>query len=233
MHAALSLKTKSFHLINMKILIADDGLTIRRLLETYLTQWGYDVVIASDGNKAWELLKQPDTPRLVILDWLMPGMDGIEVCRRVRKLEHGKLLHIIIFTSLDSQKNIITALDAGADDFIAKKFDMDEFRARIKVGERSANLKSELAGKVRDLEKAISDVKRLQGILPICMHCGRVRDEREVWQKLEEYVMENSEAELSHGLCPACLKKHYPEFSDDLTIRRTSSTMYNGKLISL
>jgi len=200
----------------MKVLIADDGLTIRRLLETYLTQWGYEVVTAADGNQAWELLKQPDTPRLVILDWLMPGMDGIDVCRRVRQLEHGKLLHIIMFTSLEAKENIITALDAGADDFIAKKFDMDEFRARIKVGERSANLKSELAGRVKELEHAITHVKRLQGILPICMHCGKVRDEREVWQKLEEYVMENSEAEISHGLCPACLKKYYPEFSDEM-----------------
>jgi hypothetical protein len=76
-------------------------------------------------------------------------------------------------------------------------------------------LKSELADRVVELEKAISHIKRLQGILPICMHCGKVRDEREVWQRLEEYVMENSEIEISHGLCPACLEKHYPEYSDD------------------
>lgn len=200
----------------MKILIADDGLTIRRLLESYLTQWGYDVVSVSDGDQAWELLKLPDTPRLVILDWLMPGLDGIEVCRKVRRLEHGKLLHIIFFTSLSAKGNSIIALNAGADDFMAKDFDMDEFCARVKVGERSVDLKSELAGRVRELEHAISHIKRLQGILPICMHCGKVRDEQEVWQKLEEYVMENSEAEISHGLCPDCLTKHYPEYFDNL-----------------
>ena len=78
----------------MEVLIADGGLTIRKLLEAYLTEWGYDVVSVSDGNQAWKELKNPDAPRLVILDWLMPGMDGVEVCRNVRQLKHGNLLYL-------------------------------------------------------------------------------------------------------------------------------------------
>lgn len=199
----------------MKVLIADDGLTIRKLLEAYLTQWGYETVSASDGNEAWRLLQEPDSPSLVILDWLMPGMDGVEVCRKARQLERGKLFHIIILTALDSKGHLITALEAGADDFISKKFDMDELHARIKVGERVVNLKAELAGRIKELEKAALHIKQLQGILPICMYCHKIRDEGEIWQNLEKYLRENTDAILSHGLCPDCFKKYYPELLED------------------
>lgn len=196
----------------MRVLIADDGLTIRRLLETYLTQWGYDVVPVSNGTEAWEALQDPAAPRLVILDWLMPGFDGVEVCRMARMLEHGKLFYIIIFTSLEDKKDLVTALDAGADDFIIKNFDADELKARIKVGERVARLKSELADRVRELEASTAHIKQLQGILPICMHCHKVRDDKEVWQRLDQYIAEHTDAMLSHSLCPECYEKHYPEF---------------------
>jgi len=196
----------------MEVLIADDGLTIRRLLETLLTNWGYDVVSVSDGNAAWEELKNPDAPRLVILDWLMPGMDVVEICRNIRQLEHGKLLYIIIFTSLEDKKDLVTALEAGADDFIIKNFDRDELKARIKVGERVARLKSELDSRVKELEKSMAHVKLLQGILPICMHCHKIRDDKEVWQRLDNYIAEHTDVMLSHGLCPECYEKHYPDF---------------------
>ncbi len=199
----------------MKVLIADDGLTIRRLLETYLTNWGYEVVSVSDGNKAWEVLKNPDAPRLVILDWLMPGMDGVDVCRKVRALEHGKLFYIIIFTSLEGKKDLVTALEAGADDFIIKSFDKDELQARIKVGERVARLKSELDSRVKALEEAIAHVKLLQGVLPICMHCHKIRDDKEVWKRLDKYISEHTDVMLSHSLCPECYEKHYPEFYEN------------------
>jgi phosphoserine phosphatase RsbU/P len=199
----------------MRVLIADDGFTIRRLLEVHLTQWGYETVSASDGNDAWQILQRPDSPRLAILDWLMPGIDGVELCRMARKLEHGNLFHIIILTSLDSKGRLITALEAGADDFISKTFDMDELKARVKVGERVVNLKAELAGRVWELEKAISQIKQLQGILPICMYCHKIRDERQLWQNLENYLRENTDAVLSHGLCPECFKKYYPDLVED------------------
>jgi DNA-binding response OmpR family regulator len=196
----------------MEVLIADDGLTIRRLLETYLTSWGYDVVSVPDGNDAWKELQNPDAPRLVILDWLMPGMDGVDVCRKVRQLAHGNLFYIIIFTSLEDKKDLVTALEAGADDFIIKNFDKDELQARVKVGERVAKLKSELDRRVKDLEDSMAHVKLLQGILPICMHCHQIRDDKEVWKRLDEYIAEHTDVMLSHGLCPECYEKHYPDF---------------------
>ncbi|MCK5784520.1 MAG: response regulator transcription factor [Desulfobacterales bacterium] len=206
----------------MRILIADDGLTIRRLLETYLTHWGYDVVPVSDGNEAWEVLKNPDAPRLVILDWLMPGMDGVDVCRKARQLKHGKLFYIIIFTSLEDKKDLVTALEAGADDFIIKNFDKDELKARIKVGERVARLKSELDSRVRELEESAAHVKQLQGILPICMHCHKIRDDQEAWQRLDNYFAEHTDILLSHCLCPECYEKHYPEFFEPLPDKKNT-----------
>lgn len=202
----------------MEVLIADDGLTIRRLLETYLSSWGYDVVSVSDGNAAWKELQNPDAPRLVILDWLMPGMDGVDVCRKARQLEHGNLFYIIIFTSLEDKKDLVTALDAGADDFIIKSFDKDELKARVKVGERVASLKSELNNRVKELEESMAHVKLLQGILPICMHCHQIRDDKEVWQRMDKYLAEHTDVMLSHGLCPECYEKHYPDFYENSEI---------------
>lgn len=199
----------------MRVLVADDGRTIRKLLETYLVSWGYEVTMASDGREAWGILQRPDSPRLVILDWLMPGYDGVELCRKVRGLKHGNLLYIIIFTSLENKEDLVTALEAGADDFIIKTFQREEFLARIKVGERIVRLKSELDDRVHQLEDALSHVKQLQGILPICMHCHQIRDDKETWQRLDVYIAEHTDAMLSHGLCPDCYKLHYPEFSKD------------------
>lgn len=198
----------------MRVLVADDGLTIRKLLETYLVQWGYDVVMATNGQEAWEILQREDSPRLAILDWLMPGYDGVELCRKVRELAHGNLLYIIIFTSLENKEDLVTALDAGADDFIIKTFHSEEFRARIKVGERIVRLKSELDSRVHQLEDALSHVKQLQGILPICMHCHQIRDDKETWQRLDVYLSEHTDAMLSHGLCPECYETYYSEYSN-------------------
>ena len=195
----------------MKVLVADDGLTTRRLLVRYLAQWGHDVVSVANGNEAWNILKKPDTPRLMVFDWVMPGISGIDLCREARRLDHGRLLHIIIFTSTVIKENMIAALDAGADDFIHKQFDMNEFRARLQVGVRMVKMKAELAERVQELEDAIGHIKRLHGMLPICMHCHRIRDKQAAWQNLEKYLAEHSDVTFSHGLCPECIDKYFPE----------------------
>jgi len=197
----------------MRVLIADDEQTSRRLLETSLIKWGYEVTVAADGLEAWSILQQPDAPRLVILDWMMPGLDGIEICRRVRQREDGSLTHIIILTSREALEDTVTGFEAGADDFITKTINRAELRARIQVGERMVALQQALASRISELEQALKHIRRLQGILPICMHCHKIRDDREVWQRLEEYISENTEAMLSHSLCPECLRKHYPQFA--------------------
>ncbi len=200
----------------MKVLIADDGLTIRKLLEAYLTQWGYEVVIAKNGQEAWNILQDPDSPALVILDWLMPEMDGVEICRKIRQLPHGRHMHIIILTSLEGKKNVVSALNAGADDFISKNFDIHEFHARLKAGERIVSLKKELAAKAASLEESLLHIKHLQGILPICMYCHKIRDDKEVWQNLETYISQLTDAMLSHSMCPDCMKQKFPELCETI-----------------
>jgi len=197
----------------MRVLIAEDDLATRRLLETYLTKWGYEVVAASDGNQAWEYLQAPDAPHLIILDWMMPGLDGIEICRRVRAMDAGNLKHIILLTARGDKEDLVAGFEAGANDYITKRFDSDELRARVRVGARVVELQSALAKRVTELEEAITHIKTLQGILPICMHCHKIRDDREVWQRLEEYITDHTAAMLSHSLCPECFEKFYPEYS--------------------
>jgi phosphoserine phosphatase RsbU/P len=197
----------------MRILIADDEQVMRRRLTLHLSKWGYEVVEASDGNHAWGIIQKPESPRLVILDWMMPGLDGIEICRRARQLPEGTLLHIIMLTSREDPEDIVAGFEAGADDFISKRINTAELRARIQVGERMVALQQALADRISELEQALTHIKRLQGILPICMHCHKIRDDREVWQQLEEYIAEHTEAMLSHSLCPDCMREHYPQFS--------------------
>jgi len=199
----------------MKILIAEDDSVSRRLLETVLTKCGYDVEQACDGDEAWQRLKEADAPKLAVLDWMMPGMDGIEVCRRLRELKSGDPVHLILLTSRDSKDDIIEGLRAGANDYISKPFDNEELRARVDAGRRVIELQEALAARVKELQDALDHVKTLQGILPICMHCHRIRNDQESWEKLEQYIGDHSDAEFSHGLCPECLEKYYPEEPDE------------------
>ena len=188
----------------MKILIAEDDLVSRRLLEATLTKWGFETAVACDGAEAWERLRQPDAPRLAILDWMMPGLDGVEVCRRVRGLAEDSPAYLILLTAKHTTSDIVTGLDAGADDYIAKPFQRDELRARVQVGVRVARLQEALAGRVRELREALNNVKQLQGLLPMCSYCKKIRDDSNYWQQVETYLCAHSAARFSHGICPDC-----------------------------
>ena len=195
----------------MRILTAEDDPTSRMLLETMLKKWGYEVVSTCDGNEAWAAMQAEDPPQLAVLDWMMPGLDGVEVCRRIRELDEASRVHVILLTALGDKKDIVTGLEAGASDYLTKPFDQDELRARIDVGRQIVELQSALAKKIDELQEALDHVRTLQGILPICMHCHRIRDDGQSWQRLEEYIGQHSDAAFSHGICPECLEEHYPE----------------------
>ncbi|MBU1699496.1 MAG: response regulator transcription factor [Candidatus Eisenbacteria bacterium] len=199
----------------MRILIAEDDLTSRRILETVLKKWGHEVISTSDGEMAWVEIQKADAPSLIILDWMMPGMDGVEICYKIRKADDHKPRYIILLTAKTEKKDIVQGLDAGANDFVSKPFNRDELEARINVGRRVVELEDKLAKKVTELQEALNQVKTLQGIIPICMHCHKIRDDQEAWQKMEEYVEDHSGAEFSHSLCPECLDKYYPADPDD------------------
>ncbi|MCS6859991.1 MAG: response regulator [Abditibacteriales bacterium] len=135
----------------MRILIAEDDVANRRLLEATLQRMGYEVVTTQNGEEAWQVLQGDDAPSLVILDWMMPYMDGIEVCRRVRALPKPRLIYIIMLTAKGQREDIVTGLSAGADDYITKPFDREELQARLQVGERMLELQKTLAEQEKQL----------------------------------------------------------------------------------
>jgi putative two-component system response regulator len=126
----------------MRILIADDNHFYRTALRAAVAEWGYDVVAVSDGQAAWDILSAEDAPKLALLDWMMPGLDGPEVCRRVRKLARHEPTYLIVLTAKNGKNDAVVALNAGADDFITKPFDRDELRARMQVGRRIVGLQT-------------------------------------------------------------------------------------------
>lgn len=188
----------------MKALIAEDNSTTRLLLESTLAEWGYDVVATSDGAEAWRELQRAHAPELILLDWKMPGMDGIEVCRKLRQLPDTQAAHVILVTARRDKEDIVAGLEAGADDYITKPFEPSELRARLQAGARIVELQKHLADRVRELESALAKVKQLQGLLPICAYCKKIRDDRNYWQQVESYISSHSEAQFSHGICPEC-----------------------------
>jgi DNA-binding response OmpR family regulator len=192
----------------MKALIADDDLTYRRMLQALLGKWGYDLVVAADGDAAWQVLHAPDAPQIAILDWMMPGKDGVEICRQIRESSQSDPKYIILLTSKGEKKDIVSGLDAGADDYITKPFESEELRARVQVGERILRLQSELARRVKELQEALDQIETLEGILPICMYCKKIRNDQNYWQQVETYITQHSQAEFTHGLCPECFEKH-------------------------
>ena len=181
------------------------------MLEVRLQRWGYELVCAADGDEAWRLLENGNGPRLLILDRMMPGRSGAELCRLVRDNETVTLPHyIILLTGLVDKEEIVAGFEAGADDYVTKPFNSAELRARITNGQRIIELQMSLARRVDELEKTLAHVKTLQGILPICMHCHKIRDDHESWQKIDQYIQEHTDAQFSHGLCPECLERFYP-----------------------
>jgi phosphoserine phosphatase RsbU/P len=192
----------------MKVLIAEDDMVSRRLLESTLAKWGYEAVTAEDGAQAWELLSRPNSPRLAILDWMMPGLDGPEVCRRLRLTPHGAHSYVLLLTARTERHDAVVGLEAGADDFITKPFDRDELRARLNVGRRIVQLQERLEVRVLDLERALAEVRQLRGLLPICAYCKRVREGDEYRQSLEQYFARHTDAKFSHGVCPECFEKY-------------------------
>ncbi|HWY87631.1 MAG TPA: response regulator transcription factor, partial [Gemmataceae bacterium] len=190
-----------------RILIAEDDRISRRMLKNILVDWGFDVVAACDGLEAWQILQSKDAPRLAILDWLMPGMDGLDICRQARALAKHDPLYLILLTVKTKREDIVTGLRSGADDYMTKPFDLAELEARLQVAKRILDLQSDLAVRVSQLEAAISQVQELEGLLPICMYCKKIRNDKNSWEQMESYISAHSKANFSHGLCPSCYEK--------------------------
>src|SRR5580704_551127 len=125
-------------------LIAEDDPIFRRILENWFKKWDYGVTAVDNGLSAWEILQKEDAPQLAILDWMMPGMDGIELCRRIRKRDLGPYRYVLLLTAKDDKQDVVAGLEAGADDYLTKPFDVDELHARVRAGKRILDLQAAL-----------------------------------------------------------------------------------------
>jgi len=128
----------------MKILVADDDITSRKILESTLKKWNFEVVTASNGKEAWEIIQSENSPKMIVLDWIMPGLDGLEICIKVRELVRKDYIYIILLTSKNNKEDIIKGLDSGADDYITKPFNPHELKARVNAGKRIIDLQTAL-----------------------------------------------------------------------------------------
>jgi sigma-B regulation protein RsbU (phosphoserine phosphatase) len=191
----------------VRILVVEDDPITRRVLETMLGKWGYTVSVCANGAEAWRILQETAAPLLVILDWMMPGMNGLRVCQKLREAPRSHPTYIILLTAKGRGEDIVTGLCAGADDYVTKPFDREELHARVQVGIRVLALQRTLAERVRELEDVLSRVKRLRGLLPICAYCKKIRNDRNYWEQVESYITEHSEAQFSHSICPVCYEQ--------------------------
>jgi CheY-like chemotaxis protein len=203
----------------MQVLIAEDDRVTGEILARTLQRWGHQTIVVGDGLQAWNHLRETTDPTLAILDWMMPEMDGPDVCRRVRGQLPLANMYLLLVTARESRGDVVAGLDAGADDYIIKPFDPEELRARVAVGIRVLGLQQKLAERVTELQAALSNVKQLHGMLPICSYCKRIRGDDQYWQQVEGYIAEHSDAQFSHGICPACYATVSAEL-DEMTRRR-------------
>jgi len=177
----------------MNLLLAEDDAVARLTLSAVLKGLGHEVTEAEHGGEAWANLQLGYFP-IVISDWSMPEIDGPELCRRLRARPNDRYTYFLLITATGGKKRYLEGMEAGADDFITKPIDMDELRARLKAAERILGLREH--------------VQQLEGLLPICSYCKRIRDASEKWESIERYVEARSQALFSHGYCPDCYEKH-------------------------
>jgi phosphoserine phosphatase RsbU/P len=197
----------------MRALIADDDRVTAAAVSASVSAWGFDVVVAHDGNAAWECLSTDPPPSLAIIDWEMPGLDGPELCRRLRADASRAHLYLLLLTARNSPTDLVEGLEAGADDYLVKPVNLSELRARLHVGVRVVSLQERLATKVTELQATLDKVRQLRGLLPICSYCKRIRNDQNYWERVEVYVSDHTDAKFTHGICPPCLETAKAEFA--------------------
>lgn len=192
----------------MKILIAEDDTFSRKILEKRLTAWGHEVISAEDGQAAFDIMMKDDAPKLAVLDWMMPGLDGTDVCIKIRNKYTVAPPYLILLTAKTQKEDIIEGLEAGANDYVTKPFDANELKARINVGIRVIKLQTKLNKKITELELAKAEIRQLKEHIPICSYCKNIRDENDEWHAVEHYIENETGSKFSHGICPVCMEKH-------------------------
>ena len=175
----------------MKILVAEDDAAVRNLLRRALGRLGHEIVEAEDGEEAWEVLQKHADIRAVVSDWVMPGTDGLALCRRIRTRRGADYVYFVLLTGRDATaQNQAEAADAGVDDFLTKPLKIPELWMRLRVAER--------------ILRYTTQVRQLEELLPICSYCKKIRDDKNYWQQIEGYISARTGADFSHCVCPEC-----------------------------
>ena len=207
--------------IGGNILVVDDTKENLRILADALGEEGYKVRPALSGRMALEAARK-ELPDLILLDILMPGMDGYEVCGILKADQVLKDVPVIFISALNEVGDKMKGFSAGGVDYISKPFQTEEVLARVKTHLKLRKLQKDVEEKNtrlrelnRDLQRALDEIKTLRGIIPICANCKKIRDDDDSWQRIEEYISAHSEAVFSHGICPDCVKKLYPDLDLD------------------
>jgi phosphoserine phosphatase RsbU/P len=191
----------------MKVLIAEDDEASRSILSAQLHKLGYEVVETDNGARAWEAYER-ELPSVVVTDWMMPEVDGLELCRRIRGFKRNEYTYIIILTAIEKSGAYLEGMGSGADDFISKPADVAELTARLGVAKRILALQ---------MQK-----RQLEELLPICPKCKKIHAREDLWEPVESYISDHSEAQFSHGICPECYAKVIqPQLAE---IRRRTQT---------
>ena len=177
----------------MKILAVDDDSTSRSVLVAALTKIGHQVTPAASGDEALRLFSAEAAP-IVVTDWMMPGMDGLELTTRLRSGRGKSYTYVLLLTSVEGRENWLKAMESGVDDFLPKPIDVAVLRARLRVAERILDL--------------MARNRTLARFIPICMYCKKARTDRDFWLDLDAYLAQSGDAQVSHGICPECNVRH-------------------------
>jgi len=188
----------------MKILIAEDDSVTRKLLEASLSKWGYEVIAVPDGSRALELLENDHSLHCAILDWMMPGKEGIYICNRMREERSNRIIYIILMTPQEGSAEAVSGLASGADDYITKPLDKTELHRKVLAAERIIHLEMTVSRKTEELQELQKQLDILREIVPNCTRCGKPRQDDRFYRDVEIYLNKCAESPTPHGLCPDC-----------------------------
>ncbi len=189
------------------VLVADDDPVTMHILVELLSSWGLRVTAVADGSRALATLLAPHAPQMALLDWSMPGLEGPDVCRAIRVAQAPMRPYVILLSARSSTIDIVSGLQAGADDYLAKPFAAEELRARVLAGLRLVAVQEQIEQRIHALQQAAARPTSFAGALPICSYCKSIRDGDNTWRGVEEFFAAHAHLAFSHGICDECLHR--------------------------
>ena len=193
-----------------RILIVDDEPINVMIAERILQKNGYETISVNHGNDALEIL-QTKPVDLILLDIMMPDINGFEVCGKLMQNEKTKDIPVIFLTAVTDKESIIKGFEVGGKDYLTKPFNTTELVARVKTHVDLKLARDSQEKLIKELKSALDEIDTLSGLLPICSHCKKIRDDSGYWQGVEQYIAARSDAQFSHGICPDCMREYYPK----------------------